>query len=218
MVRDIEKLSLTIVLDSSRCHKRTREVVKRGPFCEETTREKWGRDRNCEAYRPAQRKRCSRIGRASYSGPQQRERRACDYTSHLPYRCGIWDIRAGRGWRRRVIVLGKPKPGDLISLVAVPIVASPSRYRHRHRRSHRRPSIVAVMIGVARVALADCLGGGSGILMGVVVGIVGDTMQNASERRRQETLRRGERPTCQWIPDHTTTTRDAFWTRKGGTA
>ncbi|KAH9038088.1 hypothetical protein EDB85DRAFT_1888146 [Lactarius pseudohatsudake] len=45
---------------------------------------------------------------------------------------------------------------------------------------------VAVMIGVARVALAECLGGGSGILMGVVVGY-------HAERRRQETLRRVEK-------------------------
>ncbi|KAH9038100.1 hypothetical protein EDB85DRAFT_1888156 [Lactarius pseudohatsudake] len=68
---------------------------------------------------------------------------------------------------------------------------------------------VAVMIGFARVALAECLGGGSGILMGVVVGYHAERLRAAMSGN----LTKGgkAKPTSQWITDRTTTTRDAFW-------
>ncbi|KAH9025457.1 hypothetical protein EDB85DRAFT_2149787 [Lactarius pseudohatsudake] len=61
----------------------------------------------------------------------------------------------------------KPEAGSPItSLVAVPFVASPPRYRYPPPTSPSLPFhhvTVAVMTGVARVALAECLGGGSDI-------------------------------------------------------
>ncbi|KAH9038105.1 hypothetical protein EDB85DRAFT_1888161 [Lactarius pseudohatsudake] len=131
-------------------------------FCEGTTRETWGRDRA---------------------------------SNYLMF-CSKKDIRAGRGWRRRVIgrqasnlPLGKAetrrphlprrRPHCCLA-VTLPSPPPTSQLSPLHRIT------VAVMIGVARVALAECLGGGSGILMGVVVGY-------HTERRRQETLRRVEK-------------------------